>query len=277
MVRINCLNVTLALVAVYTSYIVYIYFIQHQPNAELLAAIKSKSTPHFQHILVTTLTTLSHSTTSSLPTVHSLHFGNGRSVSAAIAMHGTADMLQYWHELGGDITTASSTDGRTPLHIAATFNTAHFVDHLLSLLPPSAVHVRADNSYTALLYAVLFSQHNNTRTLLQYGADANDRLAIGGRFSASQLAAIYSDGSMMDALVEAGGVVEPTESYYDDWLRGWERVQLRRGQQDGQQVHTVDEAVWVGDEVSRTDNRQRWTEKVGIAQAEEASYTVFDS
>ena len=268
--RLNCLNVTLVLSALYTSYLVYIYFIQHQPNAQLLTAIKSKSTPHFQHALTTTLATQ--------PLLQSLHFGHGRSVAAAIAMHGTSDMLLYWHELGGDVAAASSTDGRTPLHIAATFNTPQFLEQLLALLPPAHLHTRADNSYTPLLYAVLFSQHNNTNTLLQHGADPNDRLTIGGRFSACQLAAIYSDARMMDVLVEGGGVVEAGEGYYEDWVRGWQRVQLRREVEEveeGAGVEVEDDVMWAGEE-KHSGTAAHWTEKERTMHREDA-YTTLNS
>ena len=245
MARLGCANITLALAALYASYLVYVYFIQHQPNAPLLAAIKSKSTPLFQSALSAALSS------TQLP-LQSLHFGGGRSVPAAIAMHGTSDMLRHWHAQGGDVAAASPTDGRTPLHVAATFNSAAFVTELLALLPATALHERADNSYTPLLYAVLFSQHNTTRALLRAGADPNDRLSINARFSACQLAAIYSDAAMMDALVEAGGVVEAGEGYYEDWLRGWQRVQSAR------ELEAGSDGVWDGDDISRS-TAQHWS------------------
>ena len=263
--RVNCLNVTLALTALYASYLVYVYFIQHQPNAELLIAIKSKSAPQFSDALTTALAELPH---------HLLHFGNGRSVSAAIAMHGTPDMLRQWQAVGGDVAAASATDGRTPLHIAATFNTADFLQQLLSLLPPSHVHVRADNSYTPLLYAVLFSQHNNTRTLLDHGADPNVRLAIGGRFSACQLAAIYSDGRMMELLVEAGGIVEADEGYYGDWMLGWRRLQLRREREEAEEVER--DVFWYGEEEGRGSATHQWAKHERMVRSEDA-HTALSS
>ena len=274
MARVTCLTVTLAIVAVWVSYVVYVYFVQHQPHAPLLAAIKSKSMAQFEHVLAATLDT---ATDTDRPlTLHSLHFGNGRSVAAAIAMHGTADILSYWHALGGDIAAASLTDGRTPLHIAATFNTAAVVHRLLSLQPPTAVHSRADNTYTALLYAVLFSQHNNSRTLLEFGADPNDRLDIGGHYSACQLAAIYSDAAMMDGLVEAGGVVKVGEGYYEDWSRGWQRVQSKREQRDEQAeaVEVGDELVWAAD-TGALSSAQQWAKGERVVHSK--AYTALNS
>lgn len=186
-------------------------------------------------------------------------------------MHGTIDMLHYWAALGGDVSTASTTDGRTPLHVAATFNTDTFVRQLLSLLPPSHVHSRADNSYTPLLYSVLFSQHNNTRTLLQYGADPNDRLTIGAHYSACQLAAIYSDGRMMDELVEAGGIIAAEDAYYDDWLRGLERVQLKREQQEAES-----DVEWDGAE-SGEKHTQHWAVHMEQTAHSENVYSVLNS
>ena len=296
MARLSCLNVTMAFVAVYASYLLYIYFLQHQPNAALLAAIKSKSTPQF----ITTLTSTLHTATPH-STLHSLHFGNGRTVAAAIAMHGTTAMLEHWHGLGGDVSAASSADGRTPLHVAATFNTPAFVARLLTLLPPPLthhLHARASNSYTPLLYAVLFSQHNTTRLLLSHGASPQDSLRIGAAYSACQLAAVYSDEAMMNLLVEGGGVVGWGESYYEDWARAVERVQARReveaegvgevlregeervgegggSVQDGVPVMVDGEVIWVGDEGQRS-KAEYWAQKERIMKGEDP-YSVFDS
>ena len=213
-------------------------------------------------------------------------------------MHGTTDMLRYWHSLGGDISTPSTSDGRTPLHIAATFNSPQFLNTLLSLLPAATttnqhhIHARAHNSYTPLLYTVLFSQHNNTAILLSHQpspADPNDRLTIHARYSACQLAAIYSNEAMMDILVDAGGTVDREEKYYDDWLKGWQRVQARREQQqeaeaeaevvqqrlDGVPVEVDGEVVWVGDEGQRS-KAQYWAQKQRIAKGEDP-YNVFNT
>ena len=299
MLRVNCTNVTLTFVAVYSAYLVYIYFIQHQPNAPLLAAIKSKSTSAFQEALTTalsSLTTHQHHAGEAAPPppLHALHFGHGRTVAAAIAMHGTTDMLQHWHALGGDLITPSTTDGRTPLHVAAVFNSAEFVELLLALLPPDAVHGAlhgvADNGYTALLYAVLFSRHDTATALLARGADPGGRQGAGARYSAAQLAAIYSDARMMDVLVEHGAVVGRDEPYYADWHRGWLRVQRAREEAeaeaeaarvagggevggDGVPVEVDGEVVWVGDE-GQASKARYWQERQRIMDGEDP-YEVF--
>jgi ankyrin repeat protein len=227
MPRLTCCSLLLVSVLLAAAAVVYTYFIQHQPNASLLATIKAKDLDAFKHELQLALSHVPHSSS-----VDSVHFGNGRSLAHAVAMHGTLDMLSHLHSLSASLSSPSSADLRVPLHIAAMYNTAPFLSLLLSLLPaslpaPLRVDPVASNGFTPLLYAVLFSQHENAAVLLAHGADAARAVSSSG-MKAVQLSIIYSDVRMTEMIIAAGGALQAGDSYYDDYKRVKEKMTKRK-------------------------------------------------
>ena len=225
MPRLTCMTVALAVLLVLSSSIVYTYFIKPQPYSSLLAAIKARHFPLFSSHLSAAL--------SSLPTyspVDVVHFGDGRTLAHAIAMHGTEAMLSHIHSLHFSLDSASPSDLRTPLHVAALYNSPAFLRLLLRLTGDTAeVDPVASNGFTPLLYAVLFSQHDNVRTLLEKGADPNVRAGTG--LSALQMAVVYSDDAVIESLLDYGGALRAEEGYYDDVQRVRAQVAARKARE----------------------------------------------
>ena len=227
MPRLTCGSLVLVSVLLAAAAVFYTYFIQHQPNAALLATIKSKDLDAFQHELQLALSRLPPSSS-----INSVHFGHGRSLAHAVAMHGNAAMLSQLHSLSASLSSPSSADLRVPLHIAAMYNSADFLSLLLSLLPASLspqlrVDPVASNGFTPLLYAVLFSQHENAALLLAHGADAARAVSSTG-MKAVQLSIIYSDERMTEMLIAAGARLQPTDSYYADYSAVKEKMTKRK-------------------------------------------------
>jgi ankyrin repeat protein len=59
-------------------------------------------------------------------------------------MHGDLPILKYFHKRGASVHAAKDTDGRTPLHLAASFNTVEVVKQLITW--GASVNARAEVS-----------------------------------------------------------------------------------------------------------------------------------
>lgn len=225
MARLSLCNILIAFIAVIASILVYIYFIKHQPHAALLSAIK-----HKDHYMFTQQ--LNHAINEYKNENHAqnqfhidmIDFGDGRSLAHAVAMHGSDAQLETLIQYGSTL-DLQSNDGRTPLHVAAIYNEPSFVAKLINAAY-SFVDVQAQHDWTPLLFAVLFSRLENARILLENGANPN--ACVKGGLCAVQLSVVYSSNDMTDMLIEHGAVLQPDQTYYDDWHRRLNRVHAAR-------------------------------------------------
>jgi 26S proteasome non-ATPase regulatory subunit 10 len=94
----------------------------------------------------------------------------------AAAMRSAFVVIEWLISQGCDVNRVKENDGRTPLHMAATYSNVTMVQ----LLIDEGAHVthKGVNDWTALLLAILFSNTDIVELLLENGASAHDRVLV---------------------------------------------------------------------------------------------------
>jgi len=167
------------------------------------------------------------------PGVDDIDFGSGRRCMHIAATHGDVPILKYFHKRGGSVHVTKQHDQRTPLHMAAMYNSVEVVRQLLKY--GAQVDARAQDGWTPLLKAVLLSHHEIAEVLLEAGADPNAR--VDHSFNAIQCALIYSDSHMALILLRAGAFIEEGERRYEDFIKVKEQA-LDAGLVQPEQIRT---------------------------------------